>query len=143
MSHLGRLPPLQAIGRSHCVDLDEPPDLSDTEIDQFLDDYDKKDRVYTYCHEHASSAATGLEEHFRVLTPGGHVCKRSGDNATAFTHSRHSVAFSLKYAELRHMLQTRAQLQFVRDYTTRLNAAAMFVKDLEALVRDEYLVWYR
>ncbi|KAK2151641.1 hypothetical protein LSH36_356g06046 [Paralvinella palmiformis] len=142
MSHLGRLPPLHAIGRSQCVDLEDPPDLLEEDVDQFLEEYDGKAKLYVYGPEHPLAATKALEQHFRLLSPGSHMCRNIPETATAFTHSKHSVAFSSKYAELRHLLQTQARLQLIRDYASRLNAATMFVKDIETLVREEYAMWY-
>ena len=71
------------------------------------------------------------------------MCKRvSSPSASSFVHCRAAVRVGNHYQRLRHLLETRARLQLVRDYTQRINGAAIFVKDLEALCRDEYKTWY-
>ncbi len=47
-------------------------------------------------------------------------------------HCGHSWSFLLQ-----------ARLQLVRDCTTRVNAAAVFVRELEALTKEEYTTWYQ
>lgn len=140
--HLGRLPPLQAIGRSQCVEDDEPPDISDSEVDQFLSQAARQDAPYYYEAEHSDTAAQALSNQFRVLNPGSHVCKKVNENATSFTHCKYGVAFASKYSQLRELMETRARLQLVRDYASRVNAAALFVKDVERICQEECLMWH-
>ncbi len=144
MAQLGRLPPLQAIGRSQRLELEDPPELSDSDIDRFLTEYENRgnEGIYCYIPQHAEAAASGLNVSFRVLHPGGHVCKRTPDQAPGFTHCKHSIGFATKYAELCHLLQSRAELQFVQDYTSRVNQAATFVRELEELTRHEFAMWW-
>ena len=77
----------------------------------------------------------------QVLQPGGHVSKTSQQHVPLLAHSRYSVDFADRYAELRTLLEARSRLQLVRDYTSRLNAAAMFGADVEQCARDEYSTW--
>ena len=141
--HLGRLPPLQAIGRSQCVEEDEPPEISDSEVDHFLIECNHQGSSYYYEPEHSDATAQSLSRQFRVLNPGNHVCKKTGQNATSFSHCKYGVDFANKYSQLHTLMETRARLQLVRDYVSRINAFALFVKDVELITQAEYAMWYR
>ena len=62
VSHLSRLPPLQAIGKATIVDQEEPPDiLSDTEFEQLYDEYHNdpnEEEIYIYHQDHAEQVGT-------------------------------------------------------------------------------------
>ena len=145
--HLGKLPSLQAIGKSTVIDYDEPPEDSfDTsEYDAFYaasaQVHDGED-PYMFELAHGRQTASVLHHAFKTIQPGSHICKRFPDSASSFLHCRNATMVGGRYAQLRELLEVRARLQLVRDYTSRLNAAAMFVKDLEAVVREEYRVWH-
>lgn len=145
---LGRLPPLQAIGRSKCVDLDEPPATSDDDTEDLVDSYlqslDKETEsspVYRFETEHAGSASTALLRGFRVLRPGSHYCKKVSSEVSGFTHCQKSVSFALKHRELDRLLETRAQLEFTKDLLSRMNAFGLFVSELQQLVKEESQTW--
>ena len=57
VSHLSRLPPLQAIGKAHIVDQEEPPDvLSDDEFENLYNEYNNisnEEEIYIYHQDHA------------------------------------------------------------------------------------------
>ena len=38
---------------------------------------------------------------------------------------------------------TQARLQLVRDFTSRISTAAMFVKGLETVTMEEYSTWHK
>src|SRR6218665_701401 len=150
MSHslLGRLPPLQAIGRSKCIDLDEPPPTSDDDPEDSIDSYlqslekdSESNPMYRFETEHAGSASSALLRGFRVLRPGGHYCKKVGSEVTGFTHCQKSVSFALKHRELDRLLETRAQLEFTKDVLSRMNAFGLFVSEVQQLVKEESQTW--
>ncbi len=143
----GRGPSLQSIGKSYGVDLDEPPDIPDTE--DFLSSYkgpifsiDDPTNQYFYDRVHASQSAEALERSFKIVQPGNHICKRHPHSNANFLHCRHGISFSAKYGHLQQLLEARAKLQLVRDYTSRINASLLFVKDLESITMEEYRTWH-
>ena len=66
-SVLGKLPPLQSIGRSQSIDLEEPPppDLED-EFDALAAQYENEGAVYCYMPEHAPQTADRMAQAFQV-----------------------------------------------------------------------------
>lgn len=139
---LGKLPSLQAIGKAQSIDLEDPPDSQDGDDFRHAFNLDDFGQVYIFEGVHANTSAQLLKQAFTVVQPGSHICKRRPDTAASFLHCKLAVQYGRKYSQLRQLLETRARLQLVRDYTTRLNAAAMFVKDLEGVVMEEYKTWY-
>ena len=137
---LGRLPTLSSIGKAQSVDQEEPPEFSDSE-DLY---YPQRDDLEDYFYEpiHADETAKALGHTFKILNPGDHVCKRSAEQGSSFSHCRQGVTFGRKYAELRQLLEARAKLRLVRDFTSRINAAAMFVRDLELVAMEEFQTWH-
>lgn len=153
MSHnlLGRLPPLQTIGRSKCIDLDDPPILVDDDDDAegFVENYlqglekeSDQSPAYHFSVDHAASASETLAGGFKVLQPGDHYCKKVGAQATGFIHCEKSVALALKHRELNKLLANRAQLEFTRDLVSRMSEFAMFVGELRQLVKEESRTWH-
>ena len=139
---LGRLPPLHSIGRAQSVDLEEPPDIGDeSEVDNLIQEYENYERGYYFMPEHAYSAAESFEKLFRISQPGNHVCKRNSEGASPFSHCQRGLAFGHKYKELRRHLELKAKLEFMREYTLRINQMVMFVQNLQTLVKEEYQTW--
>lgn len=157
MSHnlLGRLPPLQTIGRSKCIDLDDPPIPVDDDGD---DDDDAEDMAENYLRglekesdqspayhfsvEHAALASEALTGGFKVLHPGDHYCKKVGAQAAGFIHCEKSVALALKHRELNKLLATRARLEFTKDLVSRMSEFATFVGELRQVVKEESRTWH-
>ena len=134
---------LQSIGRTTCVDIEEPPELSESEIDDpFVAQSVVQREPYYFEPDHADAAAAGLGKIFKVLNPGNNICKKPPPNTANFIHCGSSVQFARKYSHLRELLEARSRLQLVRDYTSRLNAAAMFVDDLERITMCECQTWH-
>ena len=127
------------------MDLEDPPDFDEDDVDNFLNTYEvggQRPEIYYFELEHARSTAEALNHTFKVLKPGNHVSKRSAENSSGFTHCRHGVTLGKKYGQLCELIEARASLQLIRDYTSRINAASMFVKDLESVTREECQMWY-
>lgn len=140
---LGKLPPLQAIGRASNVDLEEPPDLGDdSDVDNLIQEYESYEHGYYYQPEHAISSADAFGSLFKVLQPGNHTCKCTTEGASTFTHCKKAVIFGQRYQELRRHLETRAKLEFTREYTSRIRQMTVFVQTIKNLVRAEYETWH-
>lgn len=137
---LGRLPTLSSIGKSNHVDEEEPPDISDNDDLYYPQRRDSDE--YFYEPPHADETAKALAKAFKILNPLGHVCKRTVEHGSSFSHCKQAVIFGRKYAELRQLMEARAKLRLVRDYTSRINAAAMFVRDLETVAMEEFQTWH-
>ena len=137
---LGRLPTLSSIGKSQNVDEEEPPEGSDAE-DLYYPQRDDSDD-YFYEPTHADETARALARTFKIFNPSNHVCKRTKVGGTSFSHCKQAVTFGRKYAELRSLMEARAKLRLIRDYISRINAAAMYVRDLETVAQEEFQTWY-
>ncbi|ELU07777.1 hypothetical protein CAPTEDRAFT_221350 [Capitella teleta] len=146
----GRLPPLQAIGRSKKIDFsDAPPDLDEDDIENFIDNYDDdvkrafRPPPYRYDPSHAEQAAGTLSRMFKTLEPGRHVCKRYGSQASVnFTHCRDSVPLAQQYSQLRELLERQAWLDLVRDLLSRTDALSAYVRNLEDIVQNDLKTWH-
>ena len=137
---LGKLPPLQRVGRSQSIDFESPPESS-SEGEDLPSRELSHASSQPFLPEDANRSAKVLGRSFRVLNPGNHVCKRSPNKGTNFVHCRHSMPLGKKYGELRKLMETRSQLQLVKDYTSRINAARSFVENLEQITREEHCSW--
>lgn len=148
MSHarLGKLPPLQAIGRSVSVDLDEPPDLGDdSDVDNLIEEYENYERGYFYQPEHSTAAAESFYKFYKILQPGNHVFKCASSEeagaASSFTHCAKGVAYGQKYQELHRQLEIKARLEFIKDYTVRIQQLSNFLESVKLMVKEEYQTW--
>lgn len=154
MSHnlLGRLPPLQTIGRSKCIDLDDPPipvDDDDDDAEEMAENYLRglekesgQSPAYCFSVEHAALASEALTGGFKVLQPGDHYCKKVGAQAAGFIHCEKSIALALKHRELNRLLATRARLEFTKDLALRMSEFAAFVGELRQVVKEESRTWH-
>ena len=138
----GRLPSIQAIGKSFSVDLEEPPDFSSDESFNKDEEVARSQR-YFFELGHADSCAEALERTFTELNPGCHVCQKSNpENTSSFIHCQHAVNIGKNFSCIKQLMQTRAKLQLIHDYTSRINTATVFIQDLEHLTKQEFNTWY-
>ncbi|XP_064630195.1 uncharacterized protein LOC135489040 isoform X2 [Lineus longissimus] len=152
----GRLPRLQTIGKGQSVDSDEPPDTGDSDNFDSTDTASDNDDIIVASRqssarqqlclcfepEDACDAAKTLGKSFRVLNPKAHVCMRNRTYGASFTHCQRSISLSKSYSQLRKLLEGRARVQLVRDYTSRIHALSLFVDEVEGLVSQEYTTWH-
>ncbi|XP_064602487.1 uncharacterized protein LOC135468263 isoform X2 [Liolophura sinensis] len=142
----GRLPPLQAIGRTTTFD-----DVDNTLYFSLESDvgYPGEQSFFPEREQRKFGQNDGelatklLQRSFHVLEPGSHVCKKTPEHSSSsFTHCTNGMSIARQYAQLRHLMEEQAILDFVRDYVFRIKALTAFVKDLENLVYNEYQTWY-
>ena len=132
---------LHNIGRHQSINVDNPPSESEDEeqaVDDFLKEYEQPKRSYRFEEGHEFKAESALAQKYRVFNPGGHTCFQSATNVSnTFTHCAQSVVFAQRYAHLRHLLQTRARLEFQRECVLKLRQSSTLVSEIEATVQDE------
>ncbi|XP_052226327.1 uncharacterized protein LOC127841499 [Dreissena polymorpha] len=111
--------------------------LSEREPEEFSG----QPRVFTSTD--GEEAIKCLRKAFQVLQPGNHAARKPSENVSSgFIHCRHSSQLGKRYVNLRHHLEERARKELLRDCLFRLKTGAIFVRDLQHLVKNEYKVFY-
>lgn len=132
----GKLPSLHRIGKSKCIDEDEPPPIHDINFDiepPFVPLDDNKFDV-----SDAEETLRALRRSFRILCPGRHTCKRSLDHSGLnIVHCRDGVGLGKYYVQLQRIMEQRAWLEFTHDWVYRVKSAILFIHELESMVHTE------
>ncbi|XP_052830532.1 uncharacterized protein LOC106868655 isoform X1 [Octopus bimaculoides] len=136
----GKLPSLHRIGKTKCIDEDEPPPIHDLSFDPvpfaLLEDnrFDVSD---------AEETLRALRRAFCIVCPGRHACKRSFDHSGLnITHCRDGVGLGKYYLQLQKIMEKRAWLEFTHDWMYRVKSTLLFIQELESMVYTEYCTLY-
>jgi hypothetical protein len=151
-SLLGRLPPLQSLGKACSVDFGDDSPFTESHDDSSptpLDSSGTSRGAYdvSYGPEEAESTAAALCNCFRLVEPGSYVIKRSGrgydDNDIRFIHSPRAVDLGRKHRDLQLLLTLRAHLHFLRDCAMRIQAVQSFTFYVQDIVKCELMTWHQ
>ncbi|XP_013397179.1 uncharacterized protein LOC106163977 [Lingula anatina] len=108
----------------------------------FMEDDDDEEDGGEFDIREVEKTIGALRQCYSIFNPGTHVCKRNRDHAMSFAHCGSGVVIGEKYAEMHRLMERRARLEFMRDYTNRINAVRLFIAHLEDLCQEEYQTWY-
>ncbi|GAB1599547.1 uncharacterized protein LOC115219716 isoform X2 [Argonauta hians] len=136
----GKLPSLHRIGKTKCIDEDEPPPIHDHGFDPVPFAHLEENQFDV---SDAEETLRALRRAFRIVCPGRHACKRSFDHSGLnITHCRDGVGLGKYYLQLQKIMEKRAWLEFTHDWMYRVKSALLFIQELESMVYTEYCTLY-